>query len=72
MEPDPIQVAEILCCVGLAPMIGGPEIDAMIVVEQIEERGSEIGAQIMQVDIQICVIFVTAERHLLACAAHCI
>ena len=51
-------------------MDGEPEVDVIFVVEQ--EGGSQIGGKIMQVDIQICVKFVTVERHLLDCVLHCL
>ena len=37
----------------------------MFVVDLVEEGGSQLGAKIMQIDIQICLMVVANERHLL-------
>ena len=54
----------------VAHMNGDPEVDAMFVVEQFEEGGTQLGAKIIQVDVQICLMFVTDEWHLLDLAVH--
>ena len=61
VEHDPLHVAEILCLLGVAQMDRDPELDAVFVVEQLEEAGSQHGAKIMHVDFQICVMFVIDE-----------
>ena len=45
MDHDRIQVAEIVCWNGVAHMDGDPAVDAMFVVEQFDEVGSQIGAK---------------------------
>ena len=72
MQHDGIRVVEILCWVGVAHMNGDSEVGAMFGVEQFDKCGSQLVAKIVRVDVQIRVMFVTDERHLIDCAVHCI
>ena len=70
LEHVRFHVAEILTWLGVAHLEGGPDVDAMFVVDRFEESVSQPGAKIMQVASQICLMFDTDERALLALGVH--
>ena len=61
VEHDGMSVAEILCGLCVGNRYGEPEVGAVFGVELFEEGGGQLGAKIIEVDVQICVIFLTDE-----------
>ena len=65
VEDDRVHVAEILCGVGLAHIDRHPEVDAVFVVDHVEEGGCQLRTKMFELDFQIREVIVTDERHLL-------
>ena len=70
VEYDGLHVAEVRAGVGVADIDSNPEVYRLFAVDQVEEGGSQLGAESMQLDRQFCVMFLTDERHLIDLAAH--
>ena len=65
LDDDRIQVADILCAVGVAHIVSHLEVDRLFAVEEVEDGGCQLDAKMFKVDIQVREMFLTDEPHLI-------
>ena len=57
MEHNPLHFADVLCWVPVADMDSDIEVDAILVVEQVDKGDRQLGGKIMAVEGKICLMF---------------